>query len=362
MIAAKFHGIEDIRVEDVVIPTVGPSDVLIRTMAAGICTSDLEAYRIGHRKLADYCPEGDGKRTPGHEFAGEVVEVGAEVRGIKSGTRVAIAPNYGCGECRFCRKGIYPLCAGRKTIGLDVDGGFAEYVNIPEQAVRQGVICAFSENLSYEAAALNEPLACAYNGMIRCDIQPGEVVLVAGAGPTGLMHLLLAKAAGAGKVLMAETSKLRRAAATHIGADVVLDPEEPDYPEQVRGETDGRGADVVIVACGVPEAQALAPQLAAVRGRINFFAKVPSDKEPAKLNTNLVYSKELSIHGSYGSRPDYFAITLQWLDSGKVNLLPLISNRFHVGEIAQAYKSALADTLAGKGMKTVIRFGKASRQ
>jgi len=356
MLAAKFRGIEDVRVEEVAVPQIGAGDVLVKTGAAGICTSDLEAYRIGHGKLADYCPESSGARTPGHEFAGEVVAVGAEVKGICRGLRVAIAPNYGCGMCRWCRKGIYPLCRERRTIGLDVDGGFAEYVRIPGEAVRQGVVCAFSEELAYEEAALNEPLACAHNGMMKCRLQPGEVMLIAGGGPAGMMHLALARLAGAGKVIVAEPSEWRREEAKRFGADAVLNPEDKGCAAAVAEETGGRGADVIIVACGSPAAQETALTWAAVHGRINFFGKVPKERELIGFNSNLVYRKELSVHGSYGSRPDHFALTLHLLDSRKIDLRALITSRFAIGDMPRAYEAALSDTMTGKGMKTVIRF------
>ncbi len=356
MLAAKFHGIEDIRVQEVPSPQVGLGEVLVRTRVACICTSDLEAYRLGHKKLADYCPDTRATRTPGHEFAGDVVEIGPEVKGISEGTRVAIAPNYGCGKCRFCREGIYPLCPERRTIGLDVDGGFAEYVKIPKEAVDQGVVCAFSENLPYEEAALNEPLACAYNGLMRCNIQPGEVVLVAGGGPVGMMHVVLAKLRGAKKVIVAEQSGDRQETARKFGADAVVNPMDKDYVDAVRKLTDDRGADVIIIACGAPKAQEMAPSLAATQGRINFFGKVPVDKQIIGLNSNLVYSKELSIYGAYGSRPAHFAITLSLLDSRKIDLSGLISRRFSAKEIPEAYNSALANTKASTGMKTIICF------
>ena len=356
MLAAKYCGIGSIRMMEVDVPGIGPDEVLVRTRAAGICASDLQAYQVGHQGLADYTPETGGLRTPGHEFAGEVADVGPNVQGVRKGMRVAVAPNYGCGQCRFCRRGIYPLCPRRTLIGLDVDGGFAEYVRIPAAAVTQGVICPFEENLSFEAAALSEPLACAFNGFTRCSVQAGETVLVMGGGSLGLMHVLLARLHGCGKIIVAEPSRNRQEIARRFGADVTIDPNEDGYLQAVLSHTGGRGADVIVVACGVAKAQEIALEMAAIRGRISFFGRVPREEEVIGCNSNLVYSKELSILGAYGSRPEHFAFTLGLMELGRMDLRPLITRRFPLNDLPEAYETTLAEARAGAGMKTVIVF------
>jgi L-iditol 2-dehydrogenase len=354
MLAAKFYGAEDIRVEEVSFPQFGSGDVLIKTKAAAICSSDLEAYRIGHERLADSTSEVEARRTPGHEFAGEVADVGEKVKGIEKGMRVAVAPSYGCGKCSLCHRGMYPVCHGRSLIGLEVDGGFAEYVRIPEEAVRQGALCAFSEDLPCEIAALNEPLACSYAGLMRCQSQPGDFVLIVGGGPIGMMLVALARLAGARRVIVSEPSEIRREMAKTFGADAVVDSNDPDYIGIIKDETGARGADVIMVSCGSPEAQRTALEVAAVRGRICFFGKLPKESQPNPLDSNLIYRKELSITGSYGSRTEFFAITLGLLDSGRIDLRTLISHTFPLKQIPEAYKQVLEDSRTGKGMKTVI--------
>jgi len=345
MKAAVYYGIKDIRLEDVNVPKINEREVLIKCKAAAICGTDLRIYNYGHSKI----PAGT-KVVLGHELAGEVVEIGAKVKGLKTGARAFIAPNIGCGKCSFCLQGWYHLCDDYLAIGLPLDGGFAEYVKIPEQAVEQGGIQEIPENLSYEEAAISEPMACVYNGFKRCPAEPGDTVLIFGAGPIGIMHVFMARLAGAAKIIMAETSAERLETAAGFGVDITVNLQTQNIEKIVMDETKGKGANLVITACPAPDAQKMALRLASLHGKINFFGGLPKGKDEVQLNTNLIHYKELLVTGSHGSNTYQCQTVLDLQAARKINLKPLVTNKFPLTEVKQAFETALA----GKGLKTVI--------
>ena len=345
MRAAVYYGIRDIRLEEVPTPQINDREVLIKCRAAAICGTDLRIYNYGHSKI----PAGT-KVILGHELAGDVVDLGAKVTAIKNGMRVFIAPNIGCGKCYLCLQGFYHLCSDYQAIGLPVDGGFAEYVKIPERAVEQGAILEIPEALSYEEAALNEPMACVYNGFKRCPAEPGDTVLIFGAGPIGIMHIMMTKLAGASKIIVSEISAERLKRAGSLGADVLINPQTQDVAKIVFDETGGKGADLIITACPSAQVQKIAPHLASLHGKINFFGGLPRGEDEISLNTNLIHYKELILTGSHGSDTYHCGMTLDLQASGKINLKPLITNKFPLSQIKQAFESALT----GQGLKTII--------
>ena len=345
MNAAVYYGIKDIRVEEVPIPHINDREVLVKCKAAAICGTDLRIYNYGHSKI----PVGV-KVILGHELAGDVVEVGSRVNGIKEGARVFIAPNIGCGKCYLCLQGYYHLCNDYVAIGLPLDGGFAEYVKIPERAVEQGAILEIPQNLSYEEAAISEPMACVYNGFKRCPTEPGDIVLIFGAGPIGIMHIMMSKLAGASKVIVSETSDERLKKAGELGADILINSQTQDIEGIVTEETGGKGVNLVITACPVAEVQRLALRLASLHGKINFFGGLPNGKDEVNLNTNLIHYKELMVTGSHGSDTYHCRMALDLQASGKINLKPLISNKFSLRQAQQAFETALT----GRGLKTII--------
>lgn len=345
MKAAVYHGIRDIRLEEVPKPQISDREVLIRCRAAAICGTDLRIYNYGHSKIPS-----EKKVILGHELAGDVIEVGSKVSGVKKGTRVAVASNIGCGKCYLCVQGFFHLCNTYEAIGLTYDGGFSEYVKVPEQAVAQGAILQIPESLSYEEAALIEPMACVYNGYKRCPAEPGDIVLIFGAGPIGIMHIMMTKLAGASKIIVTEISDKRLKKTKDFGADVLINSETHDLEKKVLKETGGRGADLIITACSSAEAQKMATSLASLHGKINFFGGLPKDKAEISLDTNLIHYGELLITGSHGSDNYHCNMVLNLMASGKINLKPLITNKFPLSQIKQAFKVALE----GQGLKTII--------
>ena len=199
MLAARMYGAGDIRLEEMPVPAIGEQELLLKIKAAAICGTDVRMFTNGAAGIDPEHP-----RVLGHEIAGVIEAVGAGVTGYHKGQRVAVAPNMGCGICDCCVRGDGHLCPTYKALGINLDGGFAEYCVIPEAAVRGGNVTVLDDEVSFEEAAVNEPLSCVCNGFERAAIRPGDFVLVFGAGPIGILHLALARMAGAGKVMVSD--------------------------------------------------------------------------------------------------------------------------------------------------------------
>ena len=335
MLAAVYHGPNDLRVENVPIPTIGKGQLLVKVLSASICGTDLRIFHGNHRKY------GPGTiRIPGHEVVGTIAEVGAEVKDYSIGQCVFCAPNTGCGHCLQCITGNNNLCANYDAIGVTSDGGFAEYVRIPANSVQQGNVIPVSESVDTAVAALMEPFACVLRGQNALHMQPGEVVLIMGAGPIGVMHTKLAKARGAGRVIVSEPIPDRAVQARRMGADRVVDPASEDLKSVLHEESQGRGADVIIVAAPVHAAQESALDLAAIGGRINFFGGLPKDRPTINFDSNLVHYKELVITATTAcSTADCWQAT-QIVNSGLVDLSDVVSQRFPLKDALAAFAAA----------------------
>ncbi len=345
MLAAVYHGPGDIRVEEVERPSIGEEEALLRVRAASICGTDLRIYSSGHFKI----PPGTS-RILGHEFAGEVAEVGSMVKALTPGMRIAIAPNIGCGVCEQCIQGHNHLCPTYEAFGISLDGAFSEYMLIPKEAICQGNIVPLPEGVSFEEAALNEPFSCCYNGSRACRIEPGDSVLIVGAGPIGIMHLFLASLSGASRVIISEMIDERLTEALEFGADLAINPEKEDLPATIREATDGRGVDVIIVAAPSPAAQEQSLDLAAPQGRINFFGGLPQGREFINFNSNRVHYKQLMITGTTGSSNYQYRKSMEIIGLGKIDLSPLISARFPLSKVKEAFTLAASK----KAMKVLI--------
>jgi L-iditol 2-dehydrogenase len=317
MKAAVFHGPDDLRVAELPRPTIGDDELLVQTAACAVCGSDLRTYRFGARNI-----------TPpvvlGHEISGTIAEVGRSVTGYGVGQRVAVAPAVPCGECAFCRRGIETMCDRLRSIGYEFNGGLAEFVAVPATAVRAGCVNPIPENLSFVEAAVAEPLACVINAQEILNLGPEDTVAILGAGPIGCLHANLARVRGARRIMLADLRAERLRLAAAFGADVLIDASVEDVGERVAAETGGAGATVVIVAAPSHRAQEQGVTLAAKRGRVNLFAGLPKTDPFIRLDANLVHYRELSVVGSYGSRPAHNRTALELLASGCIRTAALI--------------------------------------
>ncbi len=335
MLAAVYHGPNDLRLEDVVVPRIGAGEILVKVLSASICGTDLRIFHGNHRM---YQP--GTIRIPGHEVVGTIAEIGSGVHNYSAGQRVFCAPNTGCGHCDQCVTGNNNLCANYDAIGVTSDGGFAEFVRIPANSVQQGNVIPVSEAVDPAVAALMEPFACVLRGQNALHIKPGEVVLVVGAGPIGVMHTKLAKARGAGRVIVSEPIADRATQVLRMGADRVVDPASENLQMVLKEESRGRGADVIIVAAPVHVAQENSLELAAIGGRINFFGGLPKDRPTIHIDSNLVHYKELVITGTTACSTADCWQAAQIVNSGLIDLSDVVSQRFPLKDALTAFAAA----------------------
>lgn len=335
MLAAVYHGPHDLRVEEVPVPEIGQKEILIRVLSASICGTDLRIYHGNHRM---YSP--GTVRIPGHEVVGLIEKVGESLDGFKVGERVFVAPNMGCGHCAQCVSGNNNLCATYDALGVTIDGGFAQYMRVPANAIQQGNVIRVSEKVDPAVAALMEPFACVLRGQNALHIRPGEVVLVIGSGPIGVMHTKLAKARGAGRVIVSEPVADRAAQALRMGADRVVNPTEENLQEVINAESNGQGADVIIVAAPVHAAQESALTLAAIGGRINFFGGLPKDRPTINFDSNLVHYKELVVTATTACSTNDCWQATRMVNSGLIDLSDLVSRKYPLKNAVEAFAAA----------------------
>ena len=345
MLATVYHGPNDMRMEERPIPSIDANEALLRVVAAGICGTDLRILH-GHHRLF---PPGT-ERIPGHEIVGDIAEIGAEVEGLSVGQRVMVAPNIGCGRCHLCLSGSNNLCQQYQAIGITMDGGFAEYMRIPAAMIAQGNVIPVDAGKDAALSTLIEPLACVLRGQNAVDVGLGDTVLIMGAGPIGLLHLLLAQLSGASRMIVSEIRPVRLAQAQELGADRVTNPEQEDLSELVKEESDGRGPDVIITAAPSHAAQQSALELAAVGGRINFFGGLPKHRPHIQCDSNAIHYKELCVTGTTACSTSDCWQAAALVNAGRINLEPLVSHRFPLAEAQQAYASAQSQT----ALKTVL--------
>jgi len=318
--AAVYRGPGRIEVEARLTPRPGAGEVLLAVQACGVCGTDVHIVDGEYPASADI--------ALGHEYVGVVVDVGAGVRDLAPGDRVAVDPNISCGACVACRRGDGHLCERLQALGVTRDGGFAERCLIPAtQAYR------LPDGLGFEAAALAEPLSCCLHGLDLAGVRAGDRVVVLGAGPIGLLMTQLVRMAGAARVLVADPVASKRDLAGRLGADVVVDPAERDPGEAVRDAVPD-GADVVLECVGRPGTAALALALARRGGTVVWFGVSPPGATAA-VEPYLVYRKELTIRGAFVN-PGTFGRALALLTHGRIETGPLITHRFELAAAPEA--------------------------
>lgn len=347
MKAVRLYDAGHLELAEVPVPEIGEKEILIRVRAASICGSDIRMWKNGAARASAGHP-----LTLGHEFAGDIVKTGREVKGYSAGERVSVAPNIGCGHCDACVSGNTHLCRDMEALGVTMDGGFAEYVRIPENAVVQGNVSKLGDDVSYEAAALLEPLSCVYNGQVLLGIRPGDDVLVIGLGPIGIMHVMMARLAGAGKIFVNDLSGERLEQACAMFADV--QPLMGDIPAGLRSYGK-EGVDVCIIAAPAPDAQAASPEYMNMNGRILFFGGLPDSKKIVPLNTNLIHYKQLTIQGCTRQSISAYRRCAKFVADGRIPLDLIMSDAYRIGD----YEKAFAAAASARGLKHVFRFAEA---
>jgi L-iditol 2-dehydrogenase len=342
MDALVYRGPDRLELERRPTPAPGPGEALVRVEACGICGTDLRIAAGAHRAY----PAGT-VRVPGHEIAG-TVETAGDGAPVTAGERVFVAPNVGCGHCDQCHAGRVNLCRAPQALGITRDGALASHLLAGADVVRQGNLLAVPSGVDAGAIAVVEPLACVLRGQRACRIGAGDLVLIIGAGPIGLLHLLAARTRGPRAIAVSEPSAVRLEQAAGWGADLVVDPVAEDLADALAAL--GAAPDVVIVAAPAAAAQPLALELAAPGGRVNLFAGLGRDGSRVELDTNLIHYKELVVTGTTACTTEDCREALELVLSGAVDTGRLITARRPLAEAREAFAAARS----GQQLKVVI--------
>ncbi len=337
MRVAMYYNNRDVRIEEMQTPQIGPGELLVKVRASGICGSDvMEWYRI--------------KRAPlvlGHEIAGEIVATGEGVQRFKVGDRVTVAHHVPCNTCHYCLNGNYSVCDTLRTTNF-YPGGFSEYIRIPQINVDRGTFILPGE-VSYEEGTFAEPLACTLLGQKKANFRPGQSILVIGSGISGLLHIQLAHALGAGRIFAADITEYRLKMAKQCGADMAINARE-DVPDCIRKSNNGRLADLVIVCTGAPSAIQQAFNSVDRAGMVLFFAPTEPDSI-TPMNLWDLWRNCNSIVTSYAGPPDDTATAIELIRAGRVNVRALITHRLPLSETAFGFKLV---TEAKESIKVII--------
>lgn len=324
MRVAMYYNNMDVRLEEMPKPKIGPGEIMVKVMASGICGSDvMEWYRILKAPL-----------VLGHEIAGEIVEIGEGVGRYKIGDRVFVSHHIPCNTCHYCLMGYHTACETLHTTNYD-PGGFAEYIRVPELNVDRGVFL-LPEELSFEDGVFIEPLACVVRGQRVANLRAGQSVLILGSGISGLLHLLLAKTFGAGRIITTDVSGYRLQKARAFGAHAVLHAEE-DIPESVRQINNGRLADLVIVCTGAPIAFHQALKAVDRGGTVLCFATTEPDVE-LSIPLNEFWRNEIKLMPSYGNSPLDATVAIELIRSGRVPVGKMITHRLPLDKTGYGFR------------------------
>ena len=323
-----YYNNRDVRLEEMPVPRIGAGELLVRIRASGICGTDvMEWYRIQKAPL-----------VLGHEIAGEIVEAGDGVKNFQVGDRVFVSHHVPCGECRYCRSGHQSVCDTLRATHFD-PGGFAEYIRVPKINVDLGTF-RLPEEITFEEGSFIEPLACVVRAQRFARLTAGQTVLVIGSGISGLLHILLARARKAGRIIATDINDFRLKAALKAGADATIHGSE-DVPARLRELNDGRLADLVIVCAGAMPAIKQAIQSIDRGGTLLFFAPTAADVDvPIPLYE--FWRNEITVTTSYAGGPADLVESIELLHSRQVQVEGMITHRL-----------GLADT--GLGFQLVAR-------
>jgi len=337
MRVAMYYNNRDIRIEEMPRPRIGPGELLVRVIACGICGSDvLEWYRIK-----------SAPRVLGHEATGEIVEVGEGEERYRVGDRIFVSHHVPCNTCRYCLSGHHTACETLHKTNYD-PGGFAEYIRVPRINVEHGIYL-LPEALSFEDGTFIEPLGCVVRGQRLARVGKGDSVLISGSGISGLLHVQLARAHGAGRVIATDVNEYRLKAAEKFGADAVISAVE-NVPERLRQLNEGRLADRVIVCTGAMSASKQALQCVDRGGTVLFFA-VPERGIDISVPIAEFWRNEVTIMTSYGAAPGDLEEALRLIEERKVNVHDMITHRLGLAETGLGFR-LVAD--AKESLKVII--------
>jgi len=324
MRAAVYYTNNDVRIEELPMPEISKGELLVKVMASGICGSDvMEWYRV--------------KKAPivlGHEAAGEIAKVGEGVKQYKVGERVFVSHHVPCNKCRYCMRGHHTACETLHKTNF-YPGGFAEYIRVPQINVERGIY-VLPKNVSFEEGTFIEPLACVLRAQRLAQLKKGDSIFIIGVGISGLLHVKLAKASGAGRIIASDINEYRLNMAKKFGADAIINARE-DVVEELKHKNEGRLADIVIICTGAASAFTQALQSVDKGGSVVFFAPTePGVTVPIPVNE--FWRNEIMLTTSYGAAPQDLAEALELISSGKVKVKDVITHRLTLEEAPLGFR------------------------
>ena len=326
MNAAMLYGVKDLRIQEAEIPRVGDGEVLVKVKAATTCGTDLKIYQRGYVEKIIKLPT-----IFGHEWAGEVVDIGTKLEWPQKGMRVRAGNSAPCLHCTMCQKGKYNLCENMIWLW----GAYAEYIKVPARMVLVNMQ-EIPAHVSYEEASLAEPLACVLHGVEEAGVKLGDNVAIIGAGPIGLLHLLTVKKMGVEKAIMIDLVDERLDFAKKVGADETINSGRENAMEKVREYTSGYGVDVAIEAIGVPATWEQALKLARKGGTVLEFGGCPPGTE-IRLDAEQLHYGEMKVLGAFHTTPLHFRKALSLIASRTIDVRPLITRKMKLAQLREAF-------------------------
>lgn len=350
MRAAVFHAAHDVRVQDVAAPSdVGPQEVRLKPAWCGICGTDLHEYAMGPIVIPDAPHALNGSVLPqilGHEFSGEVLEVGSQVTDVQVGDRVSVMPLLFCGRCYFCRRGLNHLCVSMACVGLSYAwGGIAEECVVPASKV-----AVLPETMSDLQGALVEPTAVAAYGVDRADVRPGDTVLITGLGPIGALAALYSASLGA-NVYMSEVNPKRQELARNLDVGELLDPASTDVAAELRDRTGGIGVDAVIECSG--NERALRTALAAVRAA-GHVSQTGLHTRPAAIDPMVLSERDITLGGTWCYPVTDWPRIIDLIGRGRLDVEKVVSDKIDMADVVErGFETLLSPT--GDQVKVLVR-------
>lgn len=336
MKAQVFRGVNHLSYEEVPVPTLAADEVLVQVRVVGLCQSDIKKIRY---------PLYQPPRIFGHETAGVVAAVGEAVTNWQVGQRVVVMHHIPCMRCEYCLNDNFSMCEVYKNITTTAGfapsgGGFAEYVKVPGHIVRNGGLIAIPDNVTFEQASFVEPTNCCLKAVKKAQVSPGETVLITGAGPIGLMFIMLVRYFGA-KAIATDLLPSRMEKALAVGAEAAFDARDPELPAKIKALTGDLGVNTTLLA--VPSEKAFFQALDCTRkgGKILFFAEFPDEVE-IRIDPNILYRREIDLMGSYSSSFRLQSLANDIVFNRRIDVDALISDRYPLKDLAQAVEKASA--------------------
>ncbi|MBC7958335.1 MAG: alcohol dehydrogenase catalytic domain-containing protein [Vallitaleaceae bacterium] len=342
MKAAVFNGVENMQVKEVPKPICEKDGILIKVEACSICGGDIRNFHNGLR-------HGIESQIMGHEIGGIIEEIGDEVGFFKKGDRVALAPDVSCGQCVYCKRGLVNLCNDHKMLGTHWAGGFAQYVYLPKQVWTRGFIEKIPDTMSYDQAALAEPASSVIACQEYNNVKVGDVVVIIGDGPIGCLHIEVARARGASKIVMVGLDKLHLV--PPFKPDHTIHAINQDPVKEVLELTDGIGADIVICANPVTKTQQQAVEMVRKRGRVVLFGGAPKNNAMTTLDSNRIHYNEITVVGAFSYPSNGLEQAIKYISEGLIHTELYIHNLLPLEHIVEGI--AFAET--GKGLKVIMK-------